>query len=61
MNDTGMVVGRLSLDVIKRIIVKHPDEDIRHEFMRYLEVFPKYPDAHDIKDLVISQPIQVIP
>ena len=60
MNDTGMIVGRIEKEMIRRIIVKHPDEDIREYFMMLYGEYPKLPDEHGLKSLIISQPIQVV-
>jgi len=60
MNDTGVIVGRLEAEMMRRIIVKHPDEDIRQFFMRLLDSYPEHPDEHGFFSLIVSQPIQVM-
>lgn len=59
MNTTGTVIGRLDKGMLTRIIVKHPDEDIRKLFMSFYEAYPKSPDQHGLDSLIVSQPIQV--
>ena len=60
MNETGMILGRLDRDTIQKIIIKHPDEEIRELFMTFLLNYPKHPDEHGFHSLIVSQPIMIV-
>jgi hypothetical protein len=60
MNKTGTILGRLSKKEMRRIILYHPDEDIREKFLIFYDEYPKHPDQFGMKDLIVSQPIQVV-